>query len=268
MDDDEKSKGFGWTSLAWVGSILVVAAFAWTVLFGKSSASTRRAQTNRRAQTANHPDPPPPPIVDEPEARDDFPWVPVEPRLFVTAPPLRKRNDWLQIAFAVLIVGAVCACAAEAYVLIKAQSVVVAGLRPDLTVRINAIKRVEGEFVAVDALANGGSVPAINTQMTAVALPEVISFESFSRRAASRTLPTPVPLGVVLPGKPQVYELPVVAPNAEKSRVDQRLENGRPVTFVGRVSYQDTRGKTYQTPYCITFSAHKEFLDCVGGAAR
>lgn len=207
----------------------------------------------------------PVPKFPSPAAKEAAPyrWVPAAPQRLVVAPVPKKRFDWLQIGITTLVIAVIVACIAEAYLQITSEKLAAAKARPHVAVRVSAIKRLEGEFLAQETVDDYGDAPAINAQLITVTIPEVATAGDFFRRADSgQTDITPANLGFVLPGKPQSYEAPIVAPDPNDFTIDRNLRNGQPVTVVGRVVYQDSRGRTYHTDFCATGTASGPFQDC------
>jgi hypothetical protein len=230
-----------------------------------------RAQAPATAEVVTAPQAPaavpfvPAPVIAPPVSAPPstpYHWAPAPQRL-VVAPLPKKRFDWLQIGITTLVIAIIVACIAEAYLQIKSENQTAAQARPHVAVRVSAIKHLEGEFLAQETVDDYGDAPAINTQLITVTIPEATTAGDFFRRAdAGQTNMTPANLGFVLPGKPQSYEAPIVAPDPNDFTIDRNLKNGQAVTVVGRVVYQDSRGRTYHTDFCATGTASGPFQDC------
>jgi hypothetical protein len=199
---------------------------------------------------------------------EPFQWVAMAPHRLVVVPAKRSTN-WVQFIAAFAVVAVILAGTAEAFLRFKAENVAVPDQRPNLTVRVSAIKRLEGDYLAEEAVDDTGTAPAVNAQITTLIFSSAAEAENFERRAQSESSATsPVMLGVFVAGEHRmVYESPVAA-HREQLVFAGKMERDLAVTVAGHVNYQDPQGRFYQTYFCFTRSAHTKFRDCAAADTR
>jgi hypothetical protein len=194
-------------------------------------------------------------------------WVAPQPQRFVVV-PAKRRTNWFQLIAAVVVAAVALAGTAEAYLRFKSENVAIPDPRPNLTVRVSAIKRLEGDFLAEEAVDDKGGAAAVNAQLTTLIFSSAAEAQDFERRAQSGSSVSPVTLGVVVAGEHRmVYESPVAA-HRQQLVFARKMERDLAVTVAGRVNYQDAEGRFYQTYFCYTRLAHTKFRDCTPSNPR
>lgn len=241
MGDDEKAK-----DLQWIGSALVFGVIAWTLVFARSTAQ-----------------PAPQPLGLTRTQSDALRWVTGESQSFGFGKPA-KKIDWLQVLMALVIIVSIAACATAVYLRIESENSAAASFRPDVAVRLAAINATEGDYSTEMTLEDSGKSPAINTELTTLILPDETRAEEFLRLIESGKSGTaPSHLEFVIPGTPRSYQSPIVVPEPFRATVEQRLATHQPVTAIGLVTYQDRRGRTYETDFCFTSTPDGRMQPCV-----